>query len=70
MAATAALISFVNIFGGFLVTKRMLDMFKRPEDPPEYNMLYGIPAATFLGAYGYAALQVCCYVFTFCEIYS
>lgn len=31
LAASAALISFVNIFGGFLVTKRMLDMFKRGE---------------------------------------
>lgn len=49
LAAGAALISFVNIFGGFLVTQRMLDMFKRPEDPPEYNKLYGIPALGFLG---------------------
>lgn len=49
LAAGAALISFVNIFGGFLVTQRMLDMFKRPEDPPEYNYLYGIPALGFLG---------------------
>lgn len=57
LAATAALISFVNIFGGFLVTQRMLDMFKRPTDPPEYNSLYGIPAAVFLGGYGYAALS-------------
>jgi len=56
LSATAALISFVNIFGGFLVTQRMLDMFKRPTDPPEYNMLYGIPAAAFLGGYGYAAM--------------
>merc|ERR1712172_487278 len=32
----------------------MLDMFKRPTDPPEHTMLMGIPAATFLGAYGYA----------------
>lgn len=55
LAAGAALISFVNIFGGFLVTQRMLDMFKRPTDPPEYNMLYGIPATTFLAGYGYAA---------------
>lgn len=53
LAATAAFISFINIFGGFLVTQRMLDMFKRPTDPPEYNYLYGIPAAAFLG--GYAA---------------
>lgn len=57
LAAGAALVSFVNIFGGFLVTQRMLDMFKRPDDPPEYNMLYGIPASVFLGGYGYAAFQ-------------
>uniref|UniRef100_A0A1B0DMQ4 NAD(P) transhydrogenase, mitochondrial n=1 Tax=Phlebotomus papatasi TaxID=29031 RepID=A0A1B0DMQ4_PHLPP len=57
LAAGAALISFINIFGGFLVTQRMLDMFKRPGDPPEYNLLFGIPAAAFLGGYGYAALS-------------
>merc|ERR1719348_1133432 len=57
LAASAALISFINIFGGFIVTQRMLDMFKRPTDPPEYPMLMGIPAATFLGAYGYAVSQ-------------
>lgn len=56
LAATAALISFVNIFGGFLVTQRMLDMFKRPTDPAEYNSLYAIPAAAFLGGYGYTAI--------------
>lgn len=54
LAAGAALISFVNIFGGFLVTQRMLDMFKRPGDPAEHNYLFGIPAAAFLGGYGYA----------------
>lgn len=57
LAASAALISFINIFGGFLVTQRMLDMFKRPTDPPEHNYLYGIPAAVFLGGYGLATLQ-------------
>lgn len=51
LAASAALISFVNIFGGFLVTQRMLDMFRRPDDPREYNMLYGIPALTFFGEF-------------------
>jgi NAD(P) transhydrogenase len=30
LAASAAFISSINIFGGFLVTKRMLDMFRRP----------------------------------------
>ncbi|KAG8234668.1 hypothetical protein J437_LFUL006557 [Ladona fulva] len=53
LAASAAFISFINVYGGFLVTKRMLDMFKRPGDPPEYGYLYGIPAAAFLGAYAW-----------------
>ena len=57
LAATAALISFINVFGGFIVTARMLDMFKRPTDPPEYNYLYGIPATAFLASYGYAVAQ-------------
>jgi len=30
LAATAAFISCINIGGGFLVTQRMLDMFRRP----------------------------------------
>jgi len=57
LAASAALISFINIFGGFIVTQRMLDMFKRPTDPPEYPLMMGIPLATFLSAYGYAVSQ-------------
>lgn len=57
LAATAALISFINIAGGFLVTQRMLDMFKRPTDPPEYNSLYAIPAGVLFGSYGYAAMN-------------
>ncbi|KAB0398408.1 hypothetical protein E2I00_001616, partial [Balaenoptera physalus] len=51
LAALAAFISSVNIAGGFLVTQRMLDMFKRPTDPPEYNYLYLLPAGTFVGGY-------------------
>merc|ERR1712223_941236 len=57
LAASAAFISFTNVFGGFIVTGRMLDMFKRPTDPPEHNYLYGIPAATFLASYAYAVTQ-------------
>ena len=30
LAAIAALVSSINITGGFIITKRMLDMFKRP----------------------------------------
>jgi NAD(P) transhydrogenase len=37
--------------GGFIVTQKMLDMFKRPDDPPEYYHLYGIPAGGTLAAY-------------------
>jgi len=57
LAAAAAFISFINIFGGFIVTARMLDMFKRPTDPPEHMYLYGIPAAAFLSSYGWAVSQ-------------
>ena len=57
LAASAAFISFINVFGGFIVTARMLDMFKRPDDPPEYNYLFGIPAATFLASYAWAVSQ-------------
>lgn len=45
LAASAAFISTINIFGGFLVTQRMLDMFKRPTDPPEHKYLYAIPGS-------------------------
>lgn len=51
LAAIAAFISSINIFGGFLVTKRMLDMFRRPDDPPEYNYLYLLPGAIGIGSY-------------------
>lgn len=57
LAASAAFISFINIFGGFIVTQRMLDMFKRPTDPPEYNYLYGIPATAFIGGYAATAMS-------------
>ncbi|KAL4617279.1 NAD(P) transhydrogenase, mitochondrial-like [Arapaima gigas] len=40
--------------GGFLVTQRMLDMFKRPTDPPEHNYLYLLPAGVFIGGYSAA----------------
>ncbi|KAM7369090.1 hypothetical protein PAMP_013387 [Pampus punctatissimus] len=56
LAVLAAFISSVNIAGGFLVTQKMLDMFKRPTDPPEYNYLYLLPGGVFVGGYA-AALQ-------------
>lgn len=51
LSALAAFVSSINIGGGFLITQRMLDMFKRPTDPPEYNYMFAIPGALFLGAY-------------------
>ena len=44
-------VSSINIAGGFMITQRMLDMFKRPDDPPEYNYLYAVPGGAFVGGY-------------------
>uniref|UniRef100_A0A2H8TGE0 NAD(P) transhydrogenase, mitochondrial n=2 Tax=Melanaphis sacchari TaxID=742174 RepID=A0A2H8TGE0_9HEMI len=57
LAATAALLSFINVFGGFVVTQRMLQMFKRPDDPPEYNALYLIPASVFFCGYTWGIMN-------------
>ncbi|GIL91985.1 hypothetical protein Vretimale_18536 [Volvox reticuliferus] len=51
LAATAVAASAVNIGGGFTITQRMLDMFKRPTDPIEHSRLYAAPAATLIGGY-------------------
>lgn len=59
LGTAATFMSTINICGGFLVTKRMLDMFRRPTDPPEYNYLYAIPGTAFVG--GYAALAATAY---------
>jgi NAD(P) transhydrogenase len=55
LGALSVLLAFVNISGGFVITKRMLDMFKRPTDPAEYPLLYAIPAVLFGGGYIAAA---------------
>eukprot|EP01118_Nematostelium_gracile_P016479 TRINITY_DN6835_c0_g1_i2.p1 TRINITY_DN6835_c0_g1~~TRINITY_DN6835_c0_g1_i2.p1 ORF type:complete len:579 (-),score=163.51 TRINITY_DN6835_c0_g1_i2:1317-3053(-) len=39
LSVGSVFLASINIFGGFLVTKRMLDMFRRPTDPPDYNYL-------------------------------
>lgn len=59
LAAIATLVSSINITGGFIITKRMLDMFRRPGDPPEYTYMYAIPGAAVLG--GYAAAKMAGY---------
>ncbi|KAF4576779.1 hypothetical protein EYR36_000624 [Pleurotus pulmonarius] len=55
LGALSVLLASVNVAGGFVITKRMLDMFKRPTDPPEYSWLYGIPAVVFTGGFLAAA---------------
>ncbi|RYP21269.1 hypothetical protein DL765_002318 [Monosporascus sp. GIB2] len=55
LGAASVLLAFVNVSGGFVITKRMLDMFKRPTDPPEYPWLYAIPGALFGGGFVAAA---------------
>lgn len=55
LGAFSVLLAFVNVSGGFVITKRMLDMFKRKTDPPEYHWLYAIPAVLFSGGYIAAA---------------
>uniref|UniRef100_A0A914YTN0 proton-translocating NAD(P)(+) transhydrogenase n=1 Tax=Panagrolaimus superbus TaxID=310955 RepID=A0A914YTN0_9BILA len=57
LALAATFISSINIGGGFLITKRMLDMFKRPSDPPEYHFLYALPGGALLGIYSYGAMN-------------
>ena len=56
LASLAVLISSINIFGGFLITRRMLDMFRRPQDPPDYSYLMALPGLAFGGSY-LAAMQ-------------
>jgi NAD(P) transhydrogenase len=55
LGAVSVLLAFVNVSGGFVITKRMLDMFKRPTDPPEYPWLYAIPGVLFGGGFIAAA---------------
>lgn len=70
LGAASLLVSAVNITGGFTVTQRMLDMFKRKDDPVEYNYLYAIPGAAAIGslllanAAGVPNIHACGYLFS------
>lgn len=55
LAAGAVLVSSINIAGGFILTDRMLDMFRRPSDPPAYGSLMIVPGVAAVGAYAAAA---------------
>lgn len=49
LAAASVLMAAINVFGGFRVTGRMLDMFRRETDPPDHNYLYAVPGGLFIG---------------------
>ncbi|KAL7482879.1 hypothetical protein ACHAW6_008531 [Cyclotella cf. meneghiniana] len=49
MGAIATVLSFVNISGGFLITGKMLDLFRRPEDPEDFFGLYAIQSGLLVG---------------------
>jgi len=57
LGATATALSTVNIVGGFIITTKMLDMFKRPDDPPEYYNYYQYTTGGMLGLYGIGSLS-------------
>lgn len=56
MGAFAVMLSFINISGGFLVSGKMLDLFRRPTDPKDFFEFYGIPVAVVLGGLAAAGL--------------
>lgn len=51
LATTAVTLSAVNLSGGFLVTRKMLAMFRRKDDPEEYWHYYLLPPALSVGAF-------------------
>ena len=52
LAIAAVALSSVNLAGGFLITNKMLNMFRRPDDPPEYWHYYLAPAGAAVAGYG------------------
>jgi H+-translocating NAD(P) transhydrogenase len=56
LATTAVTLSAVNLAGGFMVTEKMLDLFRRPDDPEEYWHYYYMPFGVIGGGYALAKL--------------
>ena len=52
LGAAATMLSFVNIAGGFLVSSKMLDLFRRPDDPKDFFALYAAPISILLATLG------------------
>jgi NAD(P) transhydrogenase len=49
LGAVAVLLSAVNIVGGFKVSTKMVQLFRRPNDPPEYFEYYLVPLLLLIG---------------------
>merc|ERR1719221_1991510 len=49
LAGISVVASTVNIVGGFIVTQRMLDLFKRPTDK-DYSPIYIVPGLCLMAA--------------------
>jgi len=47
LAVVGTAVSAINIFGGFVVSQRMLNLFKRPGDV-DYSFLYLVPGVVFI----------------------
>ena len=52
MGVLAVALAAVNVFGGFLVTRRMLEMFRKKEKKPVLGKVEGAPAADKSAAAG------------------
>lgn len=50
LAFIAVLVSMVNVAGGFVMTGRMMGMFRRPGSAPPFTSLYAIPGFVLLTA--------------------
>lgn len=57
LAAASVVLAMINVSGGFIVSGRMLAMFKRPQDPPDYGYLWGVPALGFGSMFAYGAVS-------------
>jgi len=55
LGAVAVLLSSINIFGGFKVSTKMLQLFRRPNDPNEYFEYYLAPLLLLIGGVGAGA---------------
>ncbi|ACI65927.1 predicted protein [Phaeodactylum tricornutum CCAP 1055/1] len=57
LGAIATALSFVNVAGGFLVSGKMLELFRRQNEPKDFFELYAIPTSVILAGLGIAGFS-------------